>query len=157
MMIDVFKLFQIQVREWMEKNKVEAELADHFKLVLHNKDRHCGCFYIEDEWDITIYAPTIENLIAQATVSMVQRLIKVEEWELEQCQVLIYDGNIYEIKDSAKDVKKDHNTLVDDITLTDSYKKAYKISQDELAASLLKLRKRFREEERRARKITEKK
>ncbi len=137
----------------MEKNKklVEAELTDRFKLVLHNNDRHCGCFYIEDRWDITLYAPTIDDLIKQAAVSMVLQLIKVEDWELEQCQVLIYNGNIYEIEDSAKDVKKDHNTLVDDITSTDSYKKAYKTRQDEQAAELLKLREHFREEERKAR------
>ena len=132
-------------------NQILVELADRFKLVLHNKDTYAGCFYCEAEWDITIYAPTIKDLITQATVSMVLQLIKVEDWELEQCQVLIYNGNIYEVEESAKDVKTEYSTLVDDITSADSYKEACKIRQDERDADLLRLRKHFREEKQKAR------
>jgi len=110
----------------MEKNKpVDVELADHFKIVLHNKNMHCGWHYHEDEWDITVYAPTIEDLISQATKRMVSQLIDVWTWELTQCQVLIYDNNVYEVKDSAKDITAEHSTLVDDLISTDSYKEAY--------------------------------
>lgn len=148
----------------MEKNEkilVEVELADRFKIVLHNRDNHMGCFYIEDEWDITIYSPTIEDLITQATIEMVQRLIDVDEWTLEQCQVLIYNGNLYEVEESAKDIKAEHSTLVDDIISTDSYKEAYKTRQEELAADLLKIQEHYqekykREQEERKRKAKEK-
>ena len=165
-MIDVSRLLKILVKEQMEKNckkvLVEVELADKFKIVLHNKNMHMGWFYCEDEWDITIYAPTMKDLIAQAIVDMARRLIDVDEWELEQCQVLIYNGNIYEVEDSAKNIKVEHSTLVDDIISTDSYEEAYEVRQEELAAELLKLQEHFQEkykreqEELKARKEKEK-
>ena len=126
---------------------VEVALADRFKVVLCNKNIHGGCFYPDDEWDITIYASTIKDLIAQAIVAMVSRLIRVDGWDLEQCQVLIYDGNLYEVENSAKSIKKDYSTLVDDIISTDSYKQAYKTRKDEHAVELRKLKKRYREKE----------
>ena len=131
----------------MEKNKkVEVELADHFKIVLHNKDTYYGCFYLENEWDITIYAPTIEDLISQATKRMVQQLIDVHEWELTQCQVLIYDNNVYEVKDSVKDIMAEHSTLVDDLVSTDSYKEAYEKEKEALAERKRQFQEKRRQE-----------
>ncbi len=133
-------------REFKSNGKlIEVELADRYKLVLHNKDMHGGCFYIEDEWDITLYAPTIKKLIDQAAVAIVLRLIDVGAWELEQCQVFIYDGNIYEIECFA-DVKKEYDSLVSNIISTDSYKDAYLIRQKECDEEIRKLKERLHSE-----------
>ena len=127
-----------------DKKLVMVELVDRFKIVIHNKDTHFGCFYTEDEYDITIYAPTIENLVMQMFTAMIWRLITVGEWELEQCQTLVYKGNVYEIEDLAKDIEAEHSTLVDDLISTDLYKEAYKIRQKNHAEELLKAQQRFK-------------
>ena len=140
----------------MAKNKVkvevEVELVDYFKIVLHNNDTHAGYFYLEDEWDITIYSPTIEYLIEQATKQMAVRLINVNEWELVQCQVLIYNDNVYEVKDSAKDIAPKYNTFVDDILSNNSYKEARQKEED----ALLEHKRHFRKNQRKKYKASKK-
>lgn len=141
----------------VKSKKVEVEIVERFKITLHNKDRSLGWYYIEDDWNIVVYAPTIDELIEKARKQLIQRLIIVDGWELDKCEVILYDGELYEIENSAKDVKVEYNTLVDDIISTDSYKKAYKTSQKKLDVDLLKLRKRFQKKKEEERKAREKK
>lgn len=137
--------------------KVTVEIAERFKITLHNRDMHWGCYYVEDDWDIVVYAPTIDELIEKAREQMILRLIDVDGWEFEQCEVILYDGELYEIGNSVRDIRKEHSSFVDDIISTDSYKKAYEVRQKELDADLLKLQERFRKEEEEKRKAREEK
>jgi SHS2 domain-containing protein len=141
----------------MNSKKVTVEIAERFKITLHNKAHHWGCYYVEDDWDIVVYAPTIDELIDQARERMIQRLIDVDSWELEQCEVILYDGELYEIESSVRDIRKEHSSLVDDIISTNSYKKEYEVRQKELAIDLLKLREHFQKEDEKERKAREKK
>lgn len=120
------------------RRSITVDLADRFKITLHE-------YHSVDERDITLYAPTIENLISQTSVAMVLQLFRPDAWELESCQVLIHNGKVYEVEDSVEDIKTEHSTLIGDITLTDSYKKAFEERQEEENARLRNFRKNFRE------------
>jgi len=141
----------------MNSKKVTVEIAERFKITLHNRDRHWGCHYVEDEWDIVVYAPTIDELVKEVRKQMIQRLIDVDEWEFEQCKVILYDGGLYEVENSARDIRKEYSSFVDDIISTDEYKEAYEVRQKELDADLLKLQEHFRKKEEEKRKAREKK
>lgn len=141
----------------MKNRKVEVEIAERFKITLHNRDSHWGCYDIDDDWDIVVYAPTIDELVEKVRKQMIQRLIDVDSWELEQCEVILYNDELYEIESSVRDISKEYGPFVDDIISTDSYKEAYKTRQKELDADLLKLQEHFRKEEEEKREAREKK
>jgi hypothetical protein len=127
----------------MNSKKVTVEIVERFKITLHNKDTSWGCYDIEDEWNIVIYAPTIDELIEKVREQMIQRLIDVDGWELEQCEVILHDGELYEIESSARNIQKDHSSLVDDIISTDSYKEAYKVRQKEYDEEMCRLTEKY--------------
>jgi len=115
----------------MEGREVTVKIAKRFKITVENKSMHWGCHYIEDEWNIVVYAPTIEELTKEIRKRMIDRLINVWSWELEECEVILYKNNLYEIEEETKDITKDYPTFISDITSEDSYKEEFAKEKEE--------------------------
>ena len=132
----------------MGKNKkISVEIAKRFKITLHNQDMHAGCYYIEDDWEIVIYAVNMRELAKKVCVEMVQRLMQVDGWELEQCEVILYNDELYEITSTSCDIKDKHQSLINDIISMKSYKKAFAQRKKELIELQRKLKKKMQEQQ----------
>lgn len=68
--------------------QVQANLVSKLKFTAHND---------EDDWEISCYAETIEQLIDIVANKIVESNICIDSWWLERVDVLLYSETIFEV------------------------------------------------------------
>jgi len=113
------------------REKLEVELVDGLRLTLRNMCVCMGCYYAEDDWELSYVGETKEDLIAAAAEEVAFSRIHVSIAYLEKVQYLEHGDYklVLEKVNRWGDIETAHETIepggiVLDIKATDAYKKA---------------------------------
>jgi hypothetical protein len=121
-----------QQKEWRTKMKIEAEKKTMFKFSASNKSSCMGCYFSEDDWDITEYAETLEELKEKAAISIIESDIYIDYWYLSIAEMLFYENHSFEL--SSEDCKEKYPKFLTEILSSDIYKIEKKKKEDEKKA-----------------------
>jgi len=123
--------------------KVEAEITDEYKFTAQNKCDCMGQYYYEDDWQIEVYAPSMEELYEIAAKEIVLSGIDISWATFSRVSRLKYDGCIFDII-NVNFIRSEEEQFLDDILKSETYKKLLKEKEDK--KKLLKEEKRIADE-----------
>ena len=100
--------------------RIEAEKKLMFKFSASNTCNCMGCYYVEDDWDITEYADTLEDLKEKAAIRIIESGIHIDYWYLSEAELLCYEDHQFEL--SSTDCKEKYPKFLTEITSSETYK-----------------------------------
>lgn len=111
--------------------EVSAELEERYKFTVRNRPYIKGNYYPEDDWEVTVEASTIEELVQKAAEVLVFREVDVDHWYLTRVRYLNYQGE--DFCGGEIDVEKEYSNFLQQIKESE-YFKTYtveKLAKDE--------------------------
>jgi hypothetical protein len=136
--------------------KVEAEVNEMYKFVAQNSCTARGCYFGEDDWQVTEYANSLEGLIPKVSKSILDSEIHIYGWYMYSLRVLLYGEKSFDLEDTIIDITKSVPDFLSTVCESDEYKKLKKIQDDKKKLKVMKEKeKELKDQEKEERKTFE--